>query len=77
MPKTKRRKTTNRWSLLGAIGWEVWLPCEKDSGGASFPVIAWAWSQSEVRAVVCGSKGPFMLSKSDQNEGLFRKVELR
>ena len=77
MPKPKKRRETYRWSLLGAIGWEVWLPLEKNSGGASFPVIAWAWSQTEVRAVICGSKGPVMLSKSDQAEGMFRRVELR
>lgn len=76
--KTKpKRKSTDRWSLLGAIGWEVWLPCEEGSDGASFPVIAWAWSQTEVRAVICGRKGPAMLSKAEQKEGEFRRVELR
>jgi hypothetical protein len=75
--KPKRRKTQQRWSLLGALGWEVWLPLEKDSGGATFPVIAWAWSQTEVRAVICGRKGPWMLTKAEQKEGQFRRVELR
>ena len=72
-----KRKKTQRWTLLGAIGWYVWLPCEEGSGGASFPVIAWAWSQTEVRAVACGNKGPFMLSKADQKEAAFRRVKLR
>ena len=76
MAKAKRREA-NRWSLLGAIGWEVWLPDVNKNGGAAFPVIAWAWSQTEVRAVICGRKGPMMLSKSAQAEGEFRRVELR
>lgn len=76
-PKRPKRRKKDRWSLLGAIGWEVWLPCEEGSGGAVFPVIAWAWSQTEVRAIVCGNKGPAMLSKAEQKEAQFRKVQIR
>jgi hypothetical protein len=72
-----KRKSPRRWSLLGALGWEVWLPPEKNIRGGSFPVIAWAWSQTEVRAVICGGKGPWMLTKAEQKEGQFRRVELR
>ena len=61
---------------MGALGWEVWLPCEDRSGGAVFPVIAWAWSQTEIRAIICGTKGPSMLSKTEQRGGQFRRVRL-
>jgi hypothetical protein len=72
-----RPVTKRKWSMLGAIGWEVWLPCEEGSGGASFPVVAWAWSPSgEVRAVACGNKGPFLLSKREQAEGKFQMVRI-
>ena len=76
MAKPKKRETT-RWSMLASIGWDVWLPCEEGSGGAAFPVVAWAWSATgEVRAVVCGSKGPLLLSKKEQAEARFRTVRI-
>jgi len=74
--KPKRRES-KRWTMIGTLGWEVWLPCEEGSGGASFPVVAWAWSQTgEVRAVACGTRGPFLLSKAEQAEGKFRTVRI-
>ena len=70
--------TKKKWSMLGALGWEVFLPSEDVSpGGRTFPLIAWAWgSDGEVRAVICTRKGPTMLSRDEQDRADFRMVRL-
>jgi hypothetical protein len=56
MAKSRRRPT---WTMVGCLGWEVYLPGEEGSGGFTVPVIGWALrSDGEARALVCTEHGP-------------------